>query len=240
MMREERLVTAPFLLEHVKSIPLDQATRTLKNALEEHIKATEDDFELEDAVEPLQRLNRCTKLLRDGLFYVYERTDFYDTELSAVERKASEADAVAAAAAVTASAFDGSGSRVTWDVLDFVDAEVQRLSSEMASNLAQTIKRTDKRQGRIEQRQADMLMSVREMHAALLNLQSEASSLASRLQRISFDRKQSKVSAWRRNLASGFSRGQVPACLDCTPADATEALLPGVRRSGTGMSLPAG
>jgi len=238
MMQEERGITPSFLLEQIRGIPLVQAIRTLKNAESEHAKCTEAEFKLEDVVEPLERIDAMTKLSRDGLFYAYDRVDYYDTG-EADELREQQPEEEAEVFADRGKLFDTEDKAVSGEVIDFVVSEVQRLSSETARVLAQSVKSVDQRQGRIEQRQSDMTDSVREMQAALLNLQSEASSLATRLQRLCFEQVQSEqgASAWRMGLNSCTP---VTPCLDLSTADAKEAIMPGVRSSPQGKGMPAG
>merc|ERR1712187_842981 len=96
-----------------------------------------------------------------------------------------------------------------------------------------TVKSVDRRQQHIEQRHAKTLTSIRQMRTTLLNLQREGLSLMGKMQRIHYERQldmPGAPSTWRK-----AKQGTVlPPCLDCG-ADAQEAPLPGVRRSGTGM-----
>mmetsp|Transcript_98658 Transcript_98658/g.307680 ORF Transcript_98658/g.307680 Transcript_98658/m.307680 type:complete len:83 (-) Transcript_98658:35-283(-) len=82
-----------------------------------------------------------------------------------------------------------------------------------------------------------MTTSIREMQAALLNLLSEASSLANRLQRLCFHQAHTdqQASAWRKGLNCTL----VPACMEVGTADAKE-VLPGASRSAYGSSVSAG
>eukprot|EP00418_Pyrodinium_bahamense_P061581 CAMPEP_0179169022 /NCGR_PEP_ID=MMETSP0796-20121207/83164_1 /TAXON_ID=73915 /ORGANISM="Pyrodinium bahamense, Strain pbaha01" /LENGTH=466 /DNA_ID=CAMNT_0020871817 /DNA_START=1 /DNA_END=1401 /DNA_ORIENTATION=+ len=234
VMESARLITPTFLMDNVRNIPMDQALRTLKNAEKQHRKATEDEFKLEDAVAPLDRISANTRLIRDGLYYAFDRADYYDTGPEGEPQPEEEQEAEAPLGSGDNGKPSGDGDPLVTDgVLDFVTAEVQRLSSETASVLAQSVKRLDRRQTRIEHRQVDMASSVREMHAALLNLQSDASSLANRLQKICHDQAQaqSQVSTWRRGLANCKV---MPSCMDLYTADAQEALLPNVHQSVLG------
>lgn len=237
MLRSTRVLTPSFLLENVRNLQLKQAERTMNNAREEHRKANTKEFELEDLrlkaedengmeqASPLDRLEQLTRTVRDGLLYVQDRVAFYDTVIAekGLAKDTTGAMAQAAAASATANA----DSAVSDEVLEFVSAEVARLNYETASILGQTVRRVDLRQKHIESRQADMEDSVREMHQTLLNLQSEASSLANKLRRVNHDAdKAVSGSAWRRGIASGA----IPAIFsNCSP-DAEEASMPGMRQ----------
>merc|ERR1719284_2344834 len=94
---------------------------------------------------------------------------------------------------------------VNQQVLESVSQEVGRLTAEVASVLAQTMKRVDKKQNHLESRQKEMLGSIREMQTKLQMIQSEASGLTTRLQR--YSHKQVKVPA------TGLAGAVIPSCL---------------------------
>lgn len=224
MMSDDRKIMPSFLLHNVKGIPQDQARRTLTNALNMHTKETEPEFKLEDVVEPLERIEGHTRLSRDALFYAFDCVDYYDTSTTDEQQPEEEAEVFADRGKLVST----EESPVSDQVLEFVNSEVQRLKYETARALAQSVEAVDKRQGTIEQRQTDMAMSVRDMEATLLNLQSEASSAVTRLQRLCYEqaKKEQSGSAWRRHLDTC---SVVQPCMDLTIADGLEALLPGVR-----------
>jgi len=242
MLRSTRIVTPTFLLENVANIEMEQASRTLKNAAEEYRKANTKEFELEDLVtraqaddgteesSQLERIDDATRKVRDGLMYVQDRVTFYDTVVSGGGQSKDAAGLLASAAAASAQA--AADSAISDEVLECVGSEVNRLNYETATILGQTVRRVDLRQRHIEQRQDDMVSSIREMHQTLLNLQSEASSLSNKLQRLNHDAdKGAASSAWRRGLGGGAA----PACFASCSPDAREALMPGLRTSRTRM-----
>jgi len=235
MLRCTRDITPSFLIDIVTGINLTQAERTMNNAIEQHRKETTKAFELQDLrtreqdelgnekPSTLERLDDASRKVRDGLLYLHDRVAFYDTVISEGGLTKSASSAMAEAAAANAQAKGESA--VSREVLDFIASEVGRLNYETATILGQTVRRVDLRQRHIESRQADMEDSVREMHQTLLNLQSEASSLANKLQRLQHDHvKNMQGSAWRRGLPAGV----VPCFSTCGP-DAMEGPLPALR-----------
>jgi len=241
MLKSTKIITPGFLLDNVQNIEKTQAQRTLKNASEEHRKANTKEFELEDLrVRPqeedgtekasqLERLDDATRKVRDGLLYVQDRVAFYDTVVTSDQSK-DAAGLLANAAAASAQA--ASDSAIGEEVLEYVGTEVNRLNYETATILGQTVRRVDLRQRHIEQRQDDMVASIRDMHQTLLNLQSEASSVSNKLSRLNHDaEKGAGSSGWRRGLGGGV----VPGCFsNCSP-EAREAPMPGMRNSRTRM-----
>lgn len=237
MFKSTRLIDPEFLLANVPDISLVQAHRTLQNAYEQHSKANTKGFDLQELILPqedtsgaaitsmMERLTRSTRQLRDGLMFIQDRVEYYDTS-GAVDGGASHEAAAAMAQAAAQSAREGVDQAVSDEVLEFISSEVSRLNYETASVLGQTLRRVDLRQKHIEERQDGMIASIREMHQTLLNLQSEASSLTLQLQRLDHRRSNApKPSAWRRGIPGGI----VPACFDCSP-EAQEGPLPGLRR----------
>jgi hypothetical protein len=192
----ERLLTASFLQSLIEKIPYEQAQRTLANAQTEFDKETDEPLELSEAHENLLGLNEKAETMRRDLFDTYAVVDHYDTmatkedlEYKQNEEKAEEtAEREAALAAELAQALEASAtaneSPVSQEVLDGVSKEVGRLTSEVASVLAQTMKKVDRKQNYLEVRQKEMLGSIREMQTKLQMSQSEAAGLTTRLQRI--------------------------------------------------------
>merc|ERR1719203_1506503 len=109
----------------------------------------------------LDRLNNDTRKMRDGLMYVQDRVDYYDTVMTNNEGAASRDAALAMAQAAADSAEATVDAAVSDEVLAFVSSEVGRLNYETASVLGQTLRRIDLRQRHIEQRQDDMITSIR-------------------------------------------------------------------------------
>jgi len=239
MLKSNRVLTPTFLLDTVPNLKRTQAERTMKNAAEEYRKANTKEFQIEDLRlkqqdangkeinAPLERLDDITRRVRDTLLYLQDRIAFYDTVVRHDASTPKDDMTMAMAEAAAARAKNTTDTAVSDEVLEFVSAEVGRLNYETASILGQTVRRVDLRQKHIESRQADMEDSVREMHQTLLNLQSEASSLANKLQRVhSTEAQAPSGSAWRRGVAAGV----VPPCLaNCSPG-ADEGAIPGMRQ----------
>lgn len=229
MLSSTKLITPTFLIETVPNIELKQATRTLTNAKEEDRKATEEPFQLE-TLNPskssiVRKLDDATRKIRDSLLYVQDRVSFYDTVVSDMSSQSKNTAAIMARAAAL-SAQHAAGSGVSDEVLEHVGSEVARLNYETATVLGQTLRRVDLRQKHIEQRQEDMVGSIREMHQTLLNLQSDAQSLSNKLQRV--HHVQGKVIA---PLWAGLAGGEVPRCFTACSVDAQESAMPGLRNS---------
>jgi len=230
-----QMVNAEFLLNLVEGIPMSQASRTIKNSKTEHMKENSEPFSLEDMIDPLEKVDWMTRQVRDQLFYVHDRLEFYDTLPKSVSQ-------VAEAAAINIAAKEAAKGGMpvkspltdTEEILENVNEQIGRLNAETAIVLSQTMKRLDKRQRHIEQRQEDMLAAIREMLHTLQMLQSEASSLTTQLRHNTFARAQGgpRSSNWRRGLAGTV----VPACFDCTSDPASVQ----VAKGNNVMSLPIG
>mmetsp|Transcript_73367 Transcript_73367/g.203659 ORF Transcript_73367/g.203659 Transcript_73367/m.203659 type:complete len:903 (+) Transcript_73367:149-2857(+) len=211
MLESTTLITTRLLMEKVENIPPTQAKRTINNSWDEEMARNASPPMIEEAEQPLNHCNMQTQAVRNDLFHMYHRMEYYDTIGSGDASTALDAEEAAKAA------MDDTGkppqSMINEDLLGFVNSEVGRLSGETASVLAQTMRRVDARQSRIEERQADMLAAVHEVQEALQRLQGEAYQVATKMQRNAFERKQrgQKASVWRRGLPL------VPACFDCSP-----------------------
>ncbi|CAE8642009.1 unnamed protein product [Polarella glacialis] len=200
---------------------------TLKNSWLEHLNVTTPAFQLENAKEPLERMEAVTRKIRNGLFYAYDRLMFYDsrpvtthaaddsddTKKAILQLAVAEAEALRV---VVAGKQDSESQKIR-NVVEFVDVQVSRMSADSAGKLAQSLQSVDQRQLRIEQRQDTILATVREMNQAMLNLQSHAAMLVGRLEKGGYEQtqaNQAKSSTWRRTL--------VPTIFECSP-DAKEA-----------------
>merc|ERR1712032_1450965 len=118
---------------------------------------------------------------------------------------------------------------LTEDVIERIREEIGRPSAETASVLGQTMLSVDKRQNRVDQRQTEMLGMVREMQTALQLLQSEASSLTTKMRSYKHQQEQeemSRSSSWQRGLAGAV----VPQCLSWAPQEVTVAGMPVERK----------
>merc|ERR1712070_635816 len=213
-MESERLLDAGMLMDMVESLPMSQASRTLTNAQRAHDKALEEPLELADAHERLLKLNKTNATIRDHLFEAYTVMDKYDTisnhedEHQVKKAALDEQQQAAIRADLAMAAAMAKESPVNNQVLDTVTAEVGRLTHEVASVLAQTMKRVDKKQNHLEQRQKEMLGSIREMQTKLQMVQSEASGITTRIQRFAHkDAKQPR---------KGMVGAVVPKCLSCS------------------------
>eukprot|EP00747_Dinoflagellata_sp_TGD_P156943 gnl/TRDRNA2_/TRDRNA2_177704_c0_seq1.p1 gnl/TRDRNA2_/TRDRNA2_177704_c0~~gnl/TRDRNA2_/TRDRNA2_177704_c0_seq1.p1 ORF type:complete len:393 (+),score=59.09 gnl/TRDRNA2_/TRDRNA2_177704_c0_seq1:100-1179(+) len=215
MLNSDRLITAKFLLDLVPGIPANQASRGLKQAHQKHEKDNEPIFELEHSQKLLESIDCSTIECRDNLFYIQERVDWYDTLGSGSDSKA-ESDSRAEAAKPP----------VSDEALASVNDEIARLSGEMASVFAQSMKRVDIRQERLELRQKEMWSVARELHQTLQWLQSDAAGVTTKLLRYSH----------LRNQAGTAGRGgrTVPICGVC----GVEAARPQMSISSAG--LPSG
>lgn len=211
MLESERLLDPRMVMTMVDGLAMTQATRTLANAQKAHDKELEAPLELSEAHDRLLELNYQNAVVRDSLFEAYAIVDKYDTisnleeghkaELAAL----SEAQTTAIRADLAMASATAKESPVNNQVLDTVTSEVGRLTAEVASVLAQTMKRVDKKQNHLESRQKEMLGSIREMQTKLQMVQSEASGLTTRIQR--YTHKQVKEP--RRGIAGAV----VPSCL---------------------------
>merc|ERR1712106_26377 len=217
MMESERMLDAGMVMDMVDGLKSNQAVRTLGNAQKAHEKTLEAPLELQEAHERLLELNAKNASIRTSLFEAYAIVNKYDTMANKEDDKAAEMQELneAQTAAIRADLAMASAmaqeSPVNNQVLDTVSSEVQRLTSEVASVLAQTMKRVDKKQNHLEQRQKEMLGSIREMQTKLQMVQSEASGLTTRIQR--YTHKPEKNG--RRSIAGAV----VPSCLSCSSKD---------------------
>eukprot|EP00931_Biecheleriopsis_adriatica_P004589 TRINITY_DN106232_c0_g1_i1.p1 TRINITY_DN106232_c0_g1~~TRINITY_DN106232_c0_g1_i1.p1 ORF type:complete len:1060 (-),score=244.56 TRINITY_DN106232_c0_g1_i1:60-3239(-) len=202
--RSERELTAEIIQDTVSGIPFSQAERTLKNSWKEHLKATTVPFELEHSKEWLQRLEQETRIVRNALYFIYDRVFFYDTRQS-TNPLVAEALAKKEAEAMAASAKTKGELQET--TVDQVSTEMERLSAEAAERLASLLAGIDTRQGRIEEKQEMIASMTREMTAGLLTMQNQASHISSRLEGLNWKKRKK----WREKLDSGLSM------FDCSP-----------------------
>lgn len=237
MLNSTQNINSVILQDTVLGIPASQASRTIKNAWDDHLKSLEGPFELDMAHPVLHQLEQRDREIRDTLFQVASLVSYFDT--------AEHPDKVVDKAPEQAEAEDELASRpvseeepeeapepdepISETMLDEVWTQVGRLRNEAASVLAQSMRRVDQRQCRLEQRQRDMLSAVHEMSQTVQTLQSEASSLTTNLQRAAFERRQGVVgqSKWRRTVGT-----VMPACIDC-------AVPPGGPDEAPSLSMPA-
>ncbi|CAE8723554.1 unnamed protein product [Polarella glacialis] len=136
------------------------AGRTLKNSWLEHLNVTTPAFQLENAKEPLERMEAVTRKIRNGLFYSYDRLMFYDsrpvtthaaddsddTKKAILQLAVAEAEALRV---VVAGKQDSESQKIR-NVVEFVDVQVSRMSADSAGKLAQSLQSVDQRQLRIE------------------------------------------------------------------------------------------
>lgn len=180
-LENEELLTPEDVISLVPGCKMEQAERTLSRALKEHQKENEKPLELKNAKQRLADLGTKTQKIRDHLLETFATVHHYDTmgakDNRDIDDTAKEVQDMAIAAATSQEA------PVNQQVLDSISSEVSRLTAEVASQLAQTMKGVDKRQSHLEQRQKEMLGAVREMQVRLQVLQSEALALATRLSR---------------------------------------------------------
>merc|ERR1712232_1414831 len=178
-----------------------------------------------------------------GLYYIFERTNFYDTLNGPLDPREEEAEAQRQRALAREKR---TGSMVSHDTDDtgelrastsgirrgeveldpnkmaYVTGALVKLSSEAANLLAVGMRRIDTRQRAIERRQTDLTTSVRGMQKELQNVQSNASAAALRLH-------------WNMNGQSKApTRRQktVPACFDWSPGLA-ESSVPAMRSASS-------
>jgi len=205
IMDSERHISPKFLCELLPNIPYSQASRTLNNAQKAHDKEQEEPLELSEAHDRLIDLNQRAAQVRNDIFETFTSVDHYDTmrqdgqqDAALQEQQANLASTIAMASATA------NESAVNQQVLESVSNEVGRLTAEVASVLAQTMKKVDKKQNHLEQRQKEMLGSIREMQTKLQMIQSEASGLTTRIQR--YSHKQNKVPQ---------RSSVIPNCISC-------------------------
>lgn len=239
MCESNRSINADFLRELVPDIPNSQAYRTINNSWEAHLRATTKPFDIEDAGEPLGRLEAVTRRIRNGLFFAFDRFHFADTrpvpswdntnsesldqarERLVVEQLDTEQEALVE----FTEAFRLKEQQAVKTVIELVDNETARLSSEAAATLAGILQGIDVHQATIESRSAHMTISVHEMYQKMMNLQSRATMLANRLQKaIHQKRLQHEAEAGGAN--SGGRRGLFDGCAP----EVREAPIPIVRR----------
>lgn len=222
MLESSKDVNAEYLQKI--GVPPTQATRTLGNADAEEVARNTPAFGWMDVQTHMMLLSKAFTSNRDELKYVYQRTREYDT--LEVEPSPEEEDEAAFAKDLAERGYPGrpsalQGGIVSDDVIDVVNSEIGRLSSETASVLAQTMRQVDGRQKHIELRHRDMMTSVNEIQEALQLLQQEAHAVAGRLHRNAFERERvMKASNWRNGLEGNIMAN----CMDCTPS--SEALAP--------------
>jgi hypothetical protein len=208
MMKSEEMLTPQLLLDMVPDLKLEQAERTMNNAAKEHKKKTEEPLKMEDAHQRLQKMNSVTEKVRDDLLQIAATLHHYDTTNQYNEADQPESSKGMAELATSTT----QETPVNQNLLDSISAEVGRLTGEVASTLAQTMKSVDKRQSHLEVRQQEMLGSVRELQTRLQVLQSESLGLTTRLNRY-VHRKNAK------QPRKGIAGSLVPACMSCSEPD---------------------
>jgi len=237
----DRNITADYILDLVPDIPYTQASRTLQNSWAEHIKATTPPFDMEQAAPSLFRLEAKTRQIRNALFFAHDRVDFADTRpmpkhsgldgnrekvLGQLVMQEAEAEMEEIERLKKAPPQELGNSKT---VVDIVDQETSRLSSEAANALANSLQVLDTRQARIEERQASVMASVREMYQQMMNLQSRALTLVGDLEKLKFQRSKIRTKAkdtWNAGIFDG-----------CSP-EMNEGAIPAVHTSGA--TLPRG
>mmetsp|Transcript_53689 Transcript_53689/g.125139 ORF Transcript_53689/g.125139 Transcript_53689/m.125139 type:complete len:839 (-) Transcript_53689:163-2679(-) len=194
----DRPISAEKLQQIVPGIPFSQASRTLQNSWVAHLKATTAPFELKHSSTHLAHFEQETRRVRNGLFFIFDRLDFYDTRL--LERdgadsvrsqttlkymslnspnspsKASSGSLSGRSASAREAREAGS------DMEREIDMQMQRLSVEAAEKLATVLSVVDKTQGRIEEKQASIQGAMRDMLNVLLQLQSLLTQISRRLE----------------------------------------------------------
>ena len=93
----DRQITADKLQQIVPGIPHSQASRTLQNSWLAHLKATTAPFELKHSSRHLAAFEMETRKVRNGLFFLFDRLDFYDTRYDdeGAEKDREKADGLA-------------------------------------------------------------------------------------------------------------------------------------------------
>lgn len=239
MCESDRSINTEFLRELVPDIPSSQAYRTINNSWEAHLRATIKPFEIEDASKPLSQLEAATRRIRNGLFFAFDRFSFADTRPSPVwDRTHAETldqartalvvdglDAEQEALFEFTEAFRLKEQQAVKTVIELVDNETARLSSEAAATLAGILQGIDVHQATIESRSAHMTISVHEMYQKMMSLQSRATMLANRLQK-AIHQKRLKHEAEAGGANSGGRRGLFDGCAP----EVREAPIPIVRR----------
>jgi len=213
-LENDEKLTPDMVMDLVPNLKIEQAERTLSRALKEHQKENEKPLDLKDANHRLVELGVQTQKIRNDLLETFATVHHYDTMgqqdgTGKPDDISKEIQDMAIAAATSQEA------PVNQQVLDSISSEVSRLTAEVASQLAQTMKSVDKRQGHLEQRQKEMLGAVREMQIRLQVLQSEALALTTKLNRYAHRK---AYNPRKMNAGSG-----VPSCI---PSFSNEGLPP--------------
>eukprot|EP00930_Biecheleria_cincta_P068429 TRINITY_DN5584_c0_g1_i2.p1 TRINITY_DN5584_c0_g1~~TRINITY_DN5584_c0_g1_i2.p1 ORF type:complete len:887 (-),score=146.00 TRINITY_DN5584_c0_g1_i2:67-2703(-) len=237
MCQSNRAITEDFLMELVPDIPSSQAHRTIHKSWRDHQRAHTKPFVIEDAGEPLSRLEAVTRTIRNGLFFAFDRFHFADTRpapswdstssesLDAARVRLVEEQHGAEQEALLefTEAFRLKEQQAVKTVIELVDNETARLSSEAAATLAGILQGVDVRQATIESRCAHMSLSVHEMYQKMMNLQSRATMLVGCLQK-AIHQKRLKQEA--EATSTGRRRGLFDGC----SPEVREAPIPIVRR----------
>ena len=208
----DRHITAEKLQQMVPGIPRSQASRTLQNSWLAHLKATTAPFELKHSSHHLSTFEKDTRKIRNALFFLFDRLDFYDTrdDSEDIEQERERTDGSASqpnspvprspkspklrslesgrsSARSARSARDSTAGQSDMELE--IHMQMQRLSVEAAEKLATVLSSVDKTQGRIEEKQAAIQGSMRDMLQVLLQLQSLASQTSRRLEGFSHQKR---------------------------------------------------
>ena len=212
----DRQVTAEMLQQIVPGIPLSQASRTLQNSWLAHLKATTAPFELKHSSRHLSMFEVESRKVRNGLFFLFDRLDFYDTrhDGEGAEKERERADGTSSqpnspvprspssprspkmrspgsgrTSGRSARSARGDSAAGPSDMEQEINMQMQRLSVEAAEKLATVLSSVDKTQGRIEEKQAAIQSSMRDMLQVLLQQQSLASQISRRLEGFGHEKK---------------------------------------------------
>jgi len=200
MLASKRMITAEMLQKVVPACPASQACRTIEGAWSEHLKRLEGTFDLPAMLPMARGLEEQSRKVQDMLFDVAKRTAFYDTINSSnqipCDLKDAGEDIVEAPLPEEL---------ISEDMFEEVWSQVGRLRNEVACVLAKGLRKIDRRQDRIEQRQGDMLSGLHMMCQTLQSLQSAAGTLNLHVQHTLREQQELNPngSTWRQKIDAG-------------------------------------
>ena len=174
-LKDERDITVEILQQ--MGMPRSQAARTLQSSWVAHLKETTAPFELKHSAAWLARFETDTRKMRNALYFLFDRLDFYDTRFARLD-------------------VEDFSDLAQNDMAQEIAMQMYRLQSEAAEKLAQLLSVADKTQTRTEEKQGAIHGTVRDMTHLLLKLQSLGTQIGSRLEGLSHKTGQSSWFTW--------------------------------------------
>eukprot|EP00438_Fugacium_kawagutii_P030892 Skav215845 [mRNA] locus=scaffold1630:133564:135915:- [translate_table: standard] len=172
---DEREITVDILQQ--MGMPRSQAARTLQSSWFAHLKATTVPFELKHSAEWLTRFEVDTRKMRNALYFLFDRLDFYDTRFAKLD-------------------VEDFSDATQNDMAQEIAVQMYRLNSEAAEKLAQLLSAADKTQSRTEEKQGAIHDTVRDLTHLLLKLQSLGTQIGTQLEGLSHKTGQSSWMTW--------------------------------------------